>query len=245
MPLRPGQRLALRFGLLNCLLKLNVFALLTQYVGGLFVNHLCPRGEDGHERSIGAESVKAGPRLGRGSSPRRLDQADGHTQLLLQIAREEVGDGGEVGGGFRSARGPSFGFDIFQRIVCRLVLHQEQANLGILCRRDFRLCVDQAGHGELHVRLARCDPDVTDKNVVEHDCVRRLDAQLEGTAGFAGRKIDAPAAVIVGGSRFRLAAECDRDSLVRCSHSPDVHWQAALHDHVIGQQGRHGDVCVN
>ena len=77
-------------------------------LGGFVIHVLGAGGEDGHESRIGAEGVEAGPGFGGGASPGGVDEADGDVvfaECLLQIAREEVGDGGEVLWRFRECSG--------------------------------------------------------------------------------------------------------------------------------------------
>ena len=94
--------------------------------------HVCkvgPRGEGGHERSVGGKGVETDPGIDRRASPGRVDDADGDVFSPADLAGEEVSDGGEIFRGVWSARLPDGG-DAGQRRIGGFVLHAQQADLG-------------------------------------------------------------------------------------------------------------------
>ena len=163
-------------------------------------------GEDGDERGVGAEGVEAGPGFGGCASPGRVDEADGDVLLFvfedfLEVAGEEVGDGGEVAGGVGSAEGPACGgLDVFERVVGAVSLDEEEADVGIVGGGDLFFGVfdlgfgSEAGEGHLHVGLAGGEPEIAEEDVFVGDGVGAADGEGVGSAGGLRREVEAPAA---------------------------------------------------
>src|SRR5580704_12453582 len=131
--------------------------------------------------------MQASPRFRWRSTPKALDQADRNVHSPMEIASKVIRYRGRICRALWSTRRPRFCLHIRPPKIGWPVLHAEYANPGILRRCDFGACVDETGHGEFHIRLPGSNPHVADKNIIEHDCVRRLDAQLKRAASFAGR----------------------------------------------------------
>ena len=231
------------------------FELLVGEVGALlggFVVHLLGIGaENRHKGGVGADGVEAGPGFGGCASPGGVDEADGDVLFLLEVASEEVGDGGEACGGFGGALRPADGgLDVFEGIVRAVFFNAEEADLRVVGGGDFFggvLDDGVAGEAEqrhLHVGLAGGKPEIADENVVEGEGVCATDSEGEGAAGGLGGKIDAPAMKVVGGGGGGRTVEVDGDLLAWFGLAPDVDGHVALEDHVAGEDLGEGDVGV-
>ena len=108
-----------------------------------FAVHLLSAGaEDRHQARVGTEGVEAGPGFSRSTSPRGVDEADGHVFLLLERASEEVGHRRKVLCSiWRAQRPAGSGFNVLQWIVGGVFFNKEEPDLWIagggdlLCRR--------------------------------------------------------------------------------------------------------------
>ncbi len=126
---------------------------------GLLVGELGSVGEGCEERGVVAESVEGDPGIDGRSAPSGVDEADGDVLFSGDLSAEEVGDRGEVGGGFRRALLPLTG-DVLKREIGALFVYDEEAELRIGGSGDFLIgvfdggCGWEAFEGHLHVGLA-------------------------------------------------------------------------------------------
>ena len=230
-------------------------------LGSLVVGSFGAGCEDGHEGGVGAESVHAGPGFGGSAAPGGVDEADRDVQLLvseglLQIAREEVSDGGEVLCGGWSADGPaSGGADIFAGIFGGVSFDQEEANVGEVGSGDLFVGVldlgagTKAGERHLHVGLARGKPEIAEEDVVIRNGVGALDGEGVGATGGLCGEVDAPAAGGASSGGVGEVVEGGSDGLAGCGVAPEMDGHVALEDHVAGEEfgerdfGLRGEGC--
>ena len=190
--------------------------------------------EDGLELRVGGQHGPAGPRFGRGSAVRRVDQADGNVELLLEVFAEEVAHAGEAGHGGGSTLGPG-AVDVGLRLVGPFSGNGEEANLGIGRLGDHGFGVVAAIERHRHVRLPATDPDLADQDVVEDDCVFALDGQFGRSTRGERFERDAPLAA-VGPSGDGLALEPDGHFLAFVGRTPNRHVHCLLEDRVVAEQ---------
>src|SRR5439155_2310485 len=123
------------------------------------------------ENRLGFEASLAGPGFAGRAAPVRLDQADGNVLALLEIAAEEVADGAEIDRGFRRAFEPDAAGlghgDSALRLPMGHFLYVEEADVRVL--RGVRgllsrIVLLHSRDLQLHVRLARAEPDVADQH---------------------------------------------------------------------------------
>ena len=148
-----------------------------------------------------ASTSRARPRLGRRAAPRAVDEPDRHVAArLLQLAREEVADRGEVRHGSPATR-PSrsahrrTGRHVVLRLQRGDALDREQADARVVRRRDFLV-------GVLRLATSHCmfdwpEPIHTSPTRTSVKRVRRGgagDDELVGPARRLRRERDPPAA---------------------------------------------------
>src|SRR4030095_6276207 len=96
------------------------------------------------------------PVLRRSSSPRGMNEADGHLQFLMQFADEVIADGGKGRDGIRRANMPLANAIIIHGVARRLC-HGEHPDLGVVRRSLLLLEIAGLLDCPLHVRLPRAN----------------------------------------------------------------------------------------
>jgi len=198
-------------------------------VGLVVAHHLRRRGML-HER------LARGPGLGAGAAPRGVDHADGHLELVMQPAGEEVADAGERGGVLEGADGPC-ALEVALAAERRLARHGDHADavavlgfwIGEACRE-----------GELHVRLSGADPDLAYPDVFDSRrlaLVPRRDLQRVGASDRQGREAQHEVAGGAGDRPGLDSGDLAGDFRVGQSGAPNRNGDAMLEDGVVGEQG--------
>ncbi len=130
------------------------------------------RDRRGEVREAG-QTLATGPGLGGSATDRAVNDADRHPQVGLQIAGEEIADGGEILDGGGRADGPRASGGRLRQLGVVLVdieLADERMGGG----SDFMFPTDDGflprAEAELafHVGLAAAKPDFTDQDVVKY-----------------------------------------------------------------------------
>ena len=207
----------------------------------MFVGERRPDGKNRHERRVGGDGIEADPGFGGAAAPSGVDEPDRDVLALFDLASEEIGYGGELGGGGRGAKRPGGGL-VAKWIVGGIVANEQEANVGTVGCRDFLGSVLQHGlsgealEGHFHVGLAGSEPDVSDENVRQNDGVGGGNAQFVRPTGVLGREVDFPVAEAIGNGRAVLIAEGHLDTLARVGPSPDVDGGVALQNGVVAER---------
>jgi len=124
---------------------------------------------------------------------------------------------------------------------CDAPAHIEQAQLRIIRFGDGGVAVRRLRQRELHIGLARDEPNLANQHVFDLDRVRRGDGErLRLVAGAHRTQADAPPAV--GSSRRfqRLPCEPDGNGFTRIRRAPDRHFGIALENHAVAEDVGHG-----
>ena len=219
------------------------------FVGGVALFRSGNVGEerivDAAQFRLGGETAGAGPRFNACSAPVDGDQADRDVERLVEIAAEEVCDGGEVADAARRADLPASAGDIVLRLhggaVEIAVENTDRGQIGFL---DFLTGVVGIVQSPFHVGLTGTDPDVADDNVFKPDLIFPFDDQV-GTfeVRFHGIQSDLPFSVC-GSGFLRLPLECHCDFFPVVRPSPDICLGVPLEDHVVAENARHFHVCT-
>ena len=178
----------------------------------------------------------AGPGLGHGPAPARMDQPDRHAKLTLKLAAEEVADGRESPRGLGRANLPR-GLDDAGGLEGDLLGHAQEADSRIIGRRDLVPAVPGRPEGPLHVRLARADPDVADEDVLDLDRLRAGHREGVGPSRRVGAEPGQPFPLGVRGGLDRLAGQRHLDPLTGLGPAPDGYRRVPLEDDMVGEQG--------
>ena len=107
---------------------------------GSFFSMLFPALEQRLVLRVGGEQVAADPGLAGRAAPGVVDQADRHVERLVELAAEEVADGRELPDGLGRADLP-LALEVVLRLLRADLGHGDQADLGILRRRDLEVGV--------------------------------------------------------------------------------------------------------
>ena len=110
---------------------------------------------------------------------------------------------------------------------------------------DFFLSVGRRAHGDVHVRLARTEPNIADQHIRQHELLfEPLNDEGQWATGWERADLRPPFAVCVGHGRGGCAVSLgilngDRNLIPRSAPPPDRIGNVTLQDHVTGKK------CVN
>ena len=193
--------------------------------------------EEGEARIV-FDGLAADPRLGGGSAPSVVDQADRHIENVVQIAAVNVADGAEVFdvGGIGDL---PLALEIGLQILRADLRDGNNAKMRTTGAGAFEVAGVGLPDGPLHVGLAGAHPDLTDEDVFDFTA-SRAGNDGEGLRGFVGGlsgEFDGPAPVGAGSGGIGLTGERDGDGGAGGIPTPDRVGQLLLQDHVIAKDG--------
>ena len=118
-----------------------------------------------------------------------------------------------------------------------MTLDGEEANVGVVGRLDFFICVLGEPKRQAHVRLATAEPDIADEDVVQFN--RLMTADGYGIRAASRRRLnsDDPAAICAGSAGCCVRADLHADIVSRIRPAPDGIGLAALKHHVVAEDG--------
>jgi len=184
-----------------------------------------------------------GPRLDGGRSPGRENQADGDSGFLMQLATEEITDGGKgigcqpVGDVFRGTNPPRAAVDAFLWRGCGETVRETQADQGIISlgHRLFPVC--RGGEAEFHVGLSRAEPHFAHQHVFQRDRFPVRDYGEGAALSRGGHRIERhlPASFRVRLRGLVLPGEGDGHLGSGFCGSPDRDGSFALENHGLAK----------
>ena len=144
----------------------------------ILVRALAKRIGGGLETRHAIKAVRRSPRLNVSAAVRRMDDADGTLERLLQFLAKVVTHRRELARRLRRSHRPS-ALAIFRRLPRTGLLHEELPQHRIRRARDLRIRIRRGSQGQLHVRLPRREPHLAGHHVVNDDLIFALDDHLE------------------------------------------------------------------
>ena len=162
---------------------------------------------------------------------------------MMKIAREIVGDRGEIFRCFRSAGLP------FRRESVRLWIERvslgnsEQSEVWVIGFRDLLGRAGGCAQGKGHVGLPRGNPDLADHHIFNND--RFLTRHFKGERPARSHRFEVygPMTAGIRVNAARVTCEADRDLLRGIRVAPDTNLAVLLQDHVVAEQVGEYWVC--
>jgi hypothetical protein len=217
-----------------------IFVVPMHHVGTVFGRAFGPVLVKQVERNIEvvecAQGGLAGPGFGGSAAGGVDDQTDGDVNLLLDLAREVVANGGDGARGLGRHHAP-FARDDVDGVVGGLALDGEEANLGIVGGLDFVVGIFGELERQAHVGLPAAEPDVANENVVQFYGLMAGDLDDVGSAGRGRLDADLPAAVGAGRAGCGVFCDLNADLVTGIGPAPDGVGLAALENHVVAEDG--------
>jgi len=218
--------------------------------GGILRHNFVPALRDGREGGFSRRRFRARPGFRRCAAPGGVNQAHGDIEVLVQLAAEEIGHGGEVRHRLGAARDPL----VIRRAVFLgrfggLSRDIEKAQVRILRFGDLLFGVSRVRHRPLHVGLTRSHPDLADEDVLEEERLGVMGhAQVVDLAvGLLRLQRGLPFAVrahdhflhIGDGLLIHFRAEGDCQRRARIALAPHGVRLLLLQHHVAAENARH------
>ena len=190
------------------------------------------------------------PRLDACAAPRRINQTNRNIQILMQLARKEIGRRAETVRHLRGADDPAAAKRI-RRVFLQLVQRHTSrliriADFRIVGRRHFLFAIlrgpaaaERLADRHFHVRLACAQPHVADDDIDQLDGIVPF-LREEGErllSGFLRSEHGAPFALRVRLDRHRFVSKRRRDILFRGSRPEKRDRRALLQHHVRREHG--------
>ncbi len=195
----------------------------------------------GTQRRLLLETAERRPGFDQRPAPRRVDQAHRHLEVLVEVTPEEVGHRRETADRLGAAHGPFAGRYVLPRQRGRDPRHLQVADLRPGRRRLLRLEVQRTHHGELHVRLARTQPDLADQDIGQRQRGCALHDQLEGAALGTRRQRHPPGTGRIRLRRHAVFVQGHLHGFPRVGPAPHGDRLAPLQNHVVPKYRRETD----
>ena len=187
------------------------------------------------EAFVSRDLLALHPGLRSAAPPGIIDQADRHTERLLQLAAEVIARSRKRPDGLWRADLPR-AIEISLWFLRALDRHVDQPDRGECGRRPLQIGIPALVNAPLHVRLPGADPHLADQHIVERNGVLPLDSQrVRAAVGHHRIEEHLPLPVRSSLRGVGLRAERHGDSLSRLSLAPDPVADPLLQHHVIAE----------